>query len=109
MKASSFALWLALAPFAAQADGMRCGNALITQGDDLLRVQHECGEPTYATQYVVYASQPVFDGFLRVYSDVTIPVTVEEWTYNLGPTRFMRKLRFENGQLIAIQSLSYGF
>jgi Protein of unknown function (DUF2845) len=109
MKAAMLALCLALAPLAAYADGMRCGNALITQGDDLLRVQHECGDPTYATQYTVYASQPLYDGFLRVYSDITVPVQVEEWTYNLGPTRFMRKLRFENGQLITIQSLSYGY
>ena len=93
------------------SDGMRCGNALITRGDNILRVQHECGDPAYAAQYVVYGLQPVFNGVLNgVYGDQTVPITVEEWTYNFGPTRFMRKLRFENGQLVTIESLqSYGY
>ena len=102
-------LLLALAPAAFASDGMRCGNALITRGDSLLRVQHECGEPTYASQYVVYGTRPVFNALLNLYSEVTVPITVEEWTYNLGPTRFMRRLRFENGELITIQSLEYGY
>ena len=103
-------LLLLLTPAAfANSDGMRCGNALITRGDSILRVQHECGDPTYASQYVVYGLRPVFDGLLHVYGDQTVPITVEEWTYNFGSTRFMRKLRFENGELVTIESLEYGF
>jgi hypothetical protein len=104
-----FIVLLLAGPVAGRADGMRCGNALITQGDSLLRVRHECGEPTYAAQYVTYGSQVVFNPLLRLYSDLTVPIMVEEWTYNLGPTRFMRKLRFENGELITIESLKYGY
>lgn len=104
-------LLLLLCPAAfANSDGMRCGNALITRGDSVLRVQHECGDPAYASQYVVYGLRPVFNGPLNIYGDQTVPITVEEWTYNFGSTRFMRKLRFENGQLVTIESLqSYGF
>jgi hypothetical protein len=102
-------LVLAAASATAAADGMRCGNALITRGDNVLRVQHECGEPTYTSQYVTYGTQVVFNPLLRLYTDLTVPVTVDEWTYNFGPTRFMRKLRFENGELITIESLQYGY
>ena len=109
MKLFPLLLVVTLAPLAAHADGMRCRNALITRGDNLLRVQHECGTPTYATQYVVYGFRPVFNGVLGTYADQSIPITVEEWTYNLGPTRFMRKLRFENGELVSIESLEYGY
>jgi hypothetical protein len=109
MELPALLLVVSLAPLAAYADGMRCGNALITRGDNLLRVQHECGTPTYASQYVVYGFRPVFNGILGTYADESVPITVEEWTYNLGPTRFMRKLRFENGELVRIESLEYGY
>jgi len=36
-------------------------------------------------------------------------VTVEEWEYNLGPTRFIRYLQFENGRLIRIIDGDYGY
>jgi hypothetical protein len=103
------ALFLLCPAAFANSDGMRCGNALITRGDSVLRVQHECGDPAYASQYVVYGLHPVYNGLLHVYADETVPITVEEWTYNFGPTRFMRKLRFENGELVTIESLEYGF
>lgn len=109
MKRLALLLLLLPAPLAAIDDGMRCGNVLITRGDSVLRVQHECGEPTYTSQYVVYGTRPVFNALLNLYAEVTVPITVDEWTYNLGPNRFMRRLRFENGELITIQSLEYGY
>jgi hypothetical protein len=109
MKRFVVVLLLSLSALAAQADGMRCGNALITRGDNVLRVQHECGEPTYASQFTIYGTRPVFNPLLNLYAEVTIPITVEEWTYNLGPTRFMQRLRFENGELITIETLEYGY
>lgn len=33
----------------------------------------------------------------------TVPVSIEEWTYDFGRNRFMKRLRFENGRLIAIE------
>jgi len=36
-------------------------------------------------------------------------VTIEEWTYNLGPNRFMRILTFKNGRVTDIQTGSYGY
>jgi len=34
---------------------------------------------------------------------------IDEWTYNLGPTRFMRILTFNNGRLEEVISGSKGF
>jgi hypothetical protein len=36
-------------------------------------------------------------------------VKIEEWTYNLGTTRFVRYLRFENGILTEIRTGDKGF
>jgi hypothetical protein len=41
--------------------------------------------------------------FLREY------VTMEEWEYNLGPTAFIRYLRFENDILTRITIGDYGY
>lgn len=34
---------------------------------------------------------------------------IDEWTYNLGPTQFLRILRFENGRLVAVETGDRGF
>jgi hypothetical protein len=36
-------------------------------------------------------------------------VVIEEWTYNFGPTRFIRYLTFENEKLVNIVTGDYGF
>ncbi len=36
-------------------------------------------------------------------------VVVEEWTYNFGPRRLMRVIRFENGLVTSIRQLGYGY
>ncbi len=36
-------------------------------------------------------------------------VTIEEWTYNLGPNRFLRILTFRNGVLANIKTGGYGY
>jgi hypothetical protein len=36
-------------------------------------------------------------------------VTVEVWTYNLGPNKLMRTLRFEGEELVDIRTIGYGY
>ena len=38
-----------------------------------------------------------------------LEIAVETWTYNLGPSSFMRRLRFEDGELVNIETLGYGY
>ncbi len=42
-----------------------------------------------------------------VKSDTEIPVEI--WTYNFGPQRLMQRIRFENGVIVKMESLGYGF
>ena len=39
---------------------------------------------------------------------ITVTAVIEVWLYDFGPRRFMEELSFENGRLIAIESLGYG-
>jgi hypothetical protein len=38
-----------------------------------------------------------------------VHITVEEWTYNHGPHRFIDRVRIENGRVRKINSGSYGY
>jgi hypothetical protein len=85
---------------------LRCGHELVKDGDHLVQVLRKCGDPVYTAHRIEYRAvrlrQPGLD-FERY-----VPVEIEEWTYDFGPSRFMQVLRFENGRLIEIDSLGYG-
>jgi len=110
----------------AQADSLRCGVRLITEGDFKDRVLAECGAPDYVEVWEeerVYRFQhhPRYYGFYDDYEygdlggghgkayRIKKLVTVERWTYNHGPGRFMDHLRLENGVVKKITSGDYGY
>jgi Protein of unknown function (DUF2845) len=83
------------------AHGMRCGTALVTTGQWSYEVLERCGPPVeqhVRTQYLGFN-----DGLF-----VAWPVVVEEWIYDLGPHRLRRRLLFEDGLLIQIDTLDRG-
>ncbi len=38
-----------------------------------------------------------------------IEVPVETWLYNLGPNKLMRRISFEGGYVVDIETLGYGY
>ena len=111
-------IFVLLALAGGQAFGFRCGTKLISEGDLKARVIAECGEPA---NIEVWEEVRVGRDFYRSlfpererdrYREPLLIkqyVTVEEWTYNRGPYRFMRHLLFENGRLREITTGQYGF
>src|SRR5690606_22281593 len=91
----------------APAHAFRCGTRLVTEGDPKSKVRRYCGEPVDIQTRVIYRTgltRPRFrvqgpDG-MEYSREILIPdrsyeeVLVEEWTYNFGPRRFMRLVRF---------------
>ncbi len=63
----------------------------------------KCGEPSLKDSHVEEFRDKL-DGTER-----NVLVTVEEWTYNLGPTRFVRILTFRNSRLTDIRTGNYGY
>lgn len=102
---------------------LRCGSRVISTGDHYTRVLRFCGEPIHVNQWVETRVQRVYEDPWDDYRNyggvkpgktygpqiVKKPVVIEEWTYNLGPQRFMRLLRFEDGRLENIETLEYGY
>ena len=105
--------WLAflvslLATTVAQADSMRCGSRLITEGDTIEEVLELCGEPADRRRTWI-TRQPRFE-----YGGREIPFAGEEdvpvdlWTYDFGPNKLVRRIRFVAGKVDSIETLEHG-
>jgi hypothetical protein len=101
-----------------QAFGFRCGTRLISEGDLKARVVAECGKPTHVEVWEEVRVRhdlrrsPFTERERDRYREPLLIkeyITVEEWTYNRGPNRFMHHLIFENGRLREIIIGEYGF
>jgi len=103
--ASLLALGLASA---SNAFAMRCGTRLISKGDHISKLLRYCGEPEFAQTRAAQRSyhnrfgQVLFTGFYE-------EVLIQEWTYNLGPNKLMRVVKMENGVVVDVSHLGYGY
>ena len=99
LRYSVFVLSLLLTSPSWAVDSLRCGTRLVYLGDSKVKVLRLCGEPLtremLGTQTIHYGGRR--GGFV----EFTEPV--EKWTYDAGPTRFMRELTFSGGSLVDIE------
>jgi len=114
---------LSLLLFAATpALAFRCGNRIVSAGDHYSKVLKYCGEPVGVQERVIYRegiTRPRFrvegpnglkyDKEVLQYDRSYVEVLVEEWTYNFGPRRLMQLVRFENGFVVEVDQLGYGY
>jgi len=112
---------------AESALALRCGHKLVTEGDYIEEVRFRCGDPLAIDTYTIFREQrSLYAGHHRLiknkYSHFVnqtdsvaiirgghIEIFVEEWVYNFGPHRLMRRLHFENGILRDIESIRHGY
>jgi hypothetical protein len=110
MKRALLLLLVTAAAGTAQADALRCGNKLVTEGDARAEVSNKCGEPTDVDHSTVMVQPTTWvHGRPVVAGNGLIEVVVETWLYNLGPHQFMRRVRFQDGRVIGIETLGYGY
>lgn len=88
----------------AYAASMRCNGKIVSTGDSRFTVLTRCGEPSGRVDWEEEISE-----FISPFEKVSRFITVEEWVYNFGPTRFIRVLSFRDGVLTDIQTRDYGF
>ncbi len=95
-------LWAGMAT----ADSFRCGTKLMSDGDSSDKVEALCGPPTSIQRRDIL--RPVYwnrgIGYHSSYE-----VSIEYWTYNLGPSKLMVRLRFEDGLLVDVETLGHGY
>ncbi len=83
---------------------------IIDIGSTMAEVLLKIGEPALKdkrTSEQVITSQ--LNEQQRIIQKHKIEVTTEEWTYNLGPNRFIRILTFQNNRLLSIKTGDYGY
>ncbi len=125
-------LLLLLILISEQTLALRCGTKLVDVGDNKPRVIALCGEPDYSEfreiRFPSYCRDRGYDdsyNYPRKYrydynfnfnyrqhrhGHVTCQYrTVEVWTYNFGPRKFMRELIFRRGTVKEINTLGYGY
>ena len=87
--------------------GFRCSSGqLVSRGDDMLEVADACGAPDAASQHLERRSIVRWltgtNGLVR--EERSVDVTIDEWIYDRGPTRFRRVVQFENGRVVHISA-----
>ena len=93
------------------AAAFNCGQRLVHEGDSAYDVRAKCGEPADIQTHNILR-QPVvwYHGHpLLAAPGSLVEVPVEIWTYNFGPNKLMRRLRFVDGELQDIETLGYGY
>jgi len=109
MKASPLVLVLALAA-AAPAHAFRCGTKLVTEGDTRSQVAAKCGEPTEVERRSVLREPITWIGGRAYRGGLGLTeIPIEFWIYNLGPSKLMRRIRFEDGVVVEVETLGYGY
>jgi len=95
---------------------LRCGGKLVREGDPKPKIRKICGEPVAIQQRTVLRTgiparlgRDITDDELLVPGRSLVEVVVEEWTYNFGPRRLMRVVRFENGLVREVEQLGSGY
>jgi hypothetical protein len=64
----------------------------------------KCGEPAWKDSREEALSEQLGAGTVR-----RTYMTIEEWTYNFGPNRFVRIFTFRNGSVTDIRTGGYGY
>jgi hypothetical protein len=92
----------------ASADSVRCGSRVITEGDSIERVRQYCGEPTETTRTWI-TRQPRFEyGGQEIPFEGSEDVPVDLWTYDFGPNKLVRRIRFVAGKVDSIETRVHG-
>jgi hypothetical protein len=111
---------------------MRCGTKLVVTGDTKLEVLSKCGEPDFketikllkksksvnlsdnsSQSGVNLNSRHSSASSSAAQSGITLgPETIEaieQWSYNQGPTKFIKLLTFRGGRLESVEEAERGF
>jgi hypothetical protein len=100
---------LFMTPAALAWDTLRCGSKLIVEGDSSEKTRRLCGEPADIVPTVIMRRPSyVQNGRVIYFGNELVETRVETWTYNFGPNKLMRRLRFVDDRLESIDTLGYG-
>lgn len=102
----------------AQSSGFRCPRTgrIVSAGARPSEVVLLCGVPDFQTRRVevhrvretLYSVPDSHPRDLDYELSRAVEITIDEWTYDFGPSRFVRHLIFVNGRLYRVEDGPYG-
>ncbi|HYQ81568.1 MAG TPA: DUF2845 domain-containing protein [Anaeromyxobacteraceae bacterium] len=98
---------LSLAAPAAADDSIDCTGGIVRVGDAKIDLLGKCGPPSL--QEVLDRDRASLQRFGATGPGPRVSTTVERWTYNFGPTRFLQFVTMEAGRIVSITRGSYGY
>ena len=81
----------------------RCEGGIVSVGDTKYEVLSKCGEPSFTDERQVERIEKTGANEL-----IRWTVHIEEWTYDFGPRRFIRRIIFEDGRVVRVENGDYG-
>lgn len=85
----------------AKSDSLRCGSDLVVVSQSSVVLLAKCGEPYLREPLVRDEEDHHGNHYRNAYG--------ERWTYNFGPSTFLKKVIIENGEITAIELGDRGF
>jgi hypothetical protein len=107
MKSGLMLALLGFLPALAASQTIRCSDKIIGRGSSRFEVASLCGDPAQVDHKTVYNS--ISGATPGLLAGSSVEVQVELWTYNFGPNKLMQRILFEDGVVVRIESLGYGF
>jgi len=86
------------------ADSFSCDGGIVSTDDRNSDVLAKCGPPDFRDSHQEEVIQRLDAGTKQ-----KVYITVEEWTYNLGPNQLTRIVIFKNGRIAEIRTGGYGY
>jgi hypothetical protein len=93
----------------AEADSLRCGSKLVRDGDTRAAVLNFCGEPADVQTRSILRRPSFSRNGRQFFGEGFVEIPVEVWTYNFGPYKLLRRIRFVDGLVEEIETLGYGY
>lgn len=102
------------------AHAFRCGNKIVVEDMHEAQVRAACGDPA-TVRHLGHALRGIQIPVRRTlspgwtiehypgYGYYTQEVVLTEYVYNFGPRKLMRRLIFEGGVLVSIETIGYGY
>jgi hypothetical protein len=101
---------LTCAPALVMAQSLECDGKIISRGTTLAEVAAACGEAAQVDHKSVYNGAGISTGGQpSALVGSTVEVQIEVWTYNFGPNKLMQRIRFQDGVVVRIESLGFGY
>ena len=90
------------------ARALDCHGRLVVIGASPWDVKERCGEPSAIENVTKHLAQRAYDPISQPPVSILVPVQQSIWTDNIGSTRFLYDVTFQEGTLIDMRTDDYG-